>query len=173
MTQYAVAARVISKHSTTTNAGSSLAHWFLVCLWYDVCRYLQSKYICLYCSGLVHMQLLLCIATACTAVPQAWHTFNLSLQKATPEPQASKYSNHRRIPVAHTISRLAQRFLQKKLRGVTCCRNLAMAVLLQWWAALLPLGPSAVLCQASIHTHAVLGDMHSCSISQKVYLHIP
>jgi len=24
-----------------TNAGSSRAHWFFVCLWYDVCRYLR------------------------------------------------------------------------------------------------------------------------------------
>jgi hypothetical protein len=42
VTQYAVAARATSRHSTTTKAGSSLAHWFFVCLWYEVCRYLQQ-----------------------------------------------------------------------------------------------------------------------------------
>ena len=26
-----------------TNAGSSRAHWFFVCLWYDVCRYLRDS----------------------------------------------------------------------------------------------------------------------------------
>ena len=29
-----------------TNAGSSRAHWFFVCLWYDVCRYLQRLQAC-------------------------------------------------------------------------------------------------------------------------------
>ena len=39
--QYAVAASATSTQQTTTKAGSSLAHWFFVCLWYDVCRYLR------------------------------------------------------------------------------------------------------------------------------------
>ncbi len=40
--QYAVAATVTSAHVTTTKAGSSRAHWFFVCLWYAVCRYLHG-----------------------------------------------------------------------------------------------------------------------------------
>ena len=27
-----------------TYAGSSRAHWFFVCLWYEVCRYLQQMH---------------------------------------------------------------------------------------------------------------------------------
>jgi hypothetical protein len=38
VTQYAAAAPASSRQMTTTNAGSSRAHWFLVCFWYDVCR---------------------------------------------------------------------------------------------------------------------------------------
>jgi hypothetical protein len=40
---YAVAATATSMQRTTTNAGSSRAHWFFVCLWYDVCRYLHDN----------------------------------------------------------------------------------------------------------------------------------
>jgi hypothetical protein len=44
-TQYAKAAAATSRPHMTTYAGSSLAQWFLVCLWYDVCRYLkETKY---------------------------------------------------------------------------------------------------------------------------------
>ena len=31
-----------STQQSTTNAGSSRAHRFFVCLWYEVCRYLHS-----------------------------------------------------------------------------------------------------------------------------------
>ncbi len=36
----------ISAEVTTTNAGSSRAHWFLVCFWYAVCRYLRTRSSC-------------------------------------------------------------------------------------------------------------------------------
>ena len=41
--QYAVAAAATKRLQMMTNAGSSLAHWFFVCLWYDVCRYLYHQ----------------------------------------------------------------------------------------------------------------------------------
>ena len=42
VTQYAAAAAATSRLQMMTKAGSSRAHWFFVCLWYEVCRYLPG-----------------------------------------------------------------------------------------------------------------------------------